>query len=129
VTTNTYPEDGFIVVKVPARTGGESYGIAQILPEGIGGFTPQYIPCTGHSLVTFGAPGGKVLYVGDIDLQINGREMRYQYSQNTGRAKQFLSQNYPALVNKLESVDAQLLTMSNTNCGPATISVPVVRSR
>jgi hypothetical protein len=128
-TTNTYPDDGYIVVKIPARSGTGSYGVGQILPEGIGGFAPQYVPCTGHTLVTFEAPAGKVTYVGDIQFSINGQTARYQYSHNLEQARRFLSSKYPALAAKVEGQDARLLTMDNTNCGPATLSVPVVRTR
>lgn len=126
-TANIFPDDGYIVVKVPSRSSPETYGVAQILPEGIGGFVPRYLTCTGQNLVVLPAPPGKVVYVGDIEYKIEKSTLQFIYSYQPEKAKEFLASNYPTLSSHLEFSKASILTMNNTNCGPATIYVPIFR--
>jgi hypothetical protein len=124
-TTNSFPENGYIVVKVPSRTGSDTYGISQILPEGIGGFVPRYVPCNGQGIITFDAPAGKVVYVGDIEYARDGDKLRYIYSSNPEQARRFVAEQYPALSTRLELHKANVSLVKNIPCGPTTIYLPI----
>jgi hypothetical protein len=80
-----YPQGGYIVARLPARTGKENYGIGGVVAEGPGG--GLLVPCLGSRVPTFEAPGGKVVYVGDFRL---GSGRRFQTSSDIMAAHAYL---------------------------------------
>jgi hypothetical protein len=113
-----YPQDGYIVARLPARTGKENYGIGAVLAEGPGG--GLVTPCRGAHTPTFDAPGGKVVYVGDFRMN-SGR--RYQTSSSLMAARAHLKRRYPLIADKLvDGGGFESLEINNVAC---TIVVPV----
>ena len=95
VTLNTFPENGYIVAKLPARSNGQDYGIAGVLPEGIGG--KVYSPCEGQETVTFMAPPGGVVYVGSISFENNSGNLSFKITEDLDKAREFMKNEYPSL--------------------------------
>lgn len=129
LASNTFPDQGYIVQRLTPRAKGENYAIAQILPEGIGGFTPRFSPCNGQDVLTFEAPAGKVIYVGDVDYLRTGDLMSFAYSRDINSAKSHIEKNFPNLASKLEQTDAKIMQVSNMNCGPISITIPIIIKR
>lgn len=124
---NVYPEDGYIVAKVPARSGALNYGIGGILPNGIGG--GLFTPCLGKSTITFDAPKGKVVYVGDVKLTSTGQTVRYEASSNPEAAMTHIKARFPRLAGQVVVGGFQLRELANTPCvqepgGPIIIYIP-----
>jgi hypothetical protein len=87
------------------------------------------MPCTGQAVVAFKTTSRQVLYIGDVEYAREGDKLRLAFSWHPEQARQYLAERHPALMAKLEPVQADIYSMANTNCGPATIYVPIVRSR
>jgi hypothetical protein len=113
-----YPQDGYIVARVPARAGTENYGIGAVVQDGPGGGLIEL--CRGARTPTFDAPGGKVVYVGDFRMN-PGRQ--YQTGSNLMAARAHLKKRYPLIADKL--IDAggfDSLEINNVACR---IGVPI----
>lgn len=101
VTLNTFPTDGYIVAKLNSREGALNYGISGFLPEGIG-FGTAYFPCKGDQVITFSAPRGQVVYVGDLVMGSAGRLVPFHMSaKNIEAARVHLSGRFPLIADKL----------------------------
>jgi hypothetical protein len=101
VTLNTFPTDGYIVAKLNSREGALNYGISGFLPEGIG-FGPAYFPCKGDQVITFSAPRGRVVYVGDLVMGSVGRSIPLHMSaKNIDAARVHLRDHFPLIADKL----------------------------
>jgi hypothetical protein len=127
---NVFPEDGYVVAKLPARSGTSNYGVAGILPEGIGG--KLFMPCQGKRTLTFDAPRGKVVYVGEIKFVEDGSNFHYEVSSNFEAARAYLKARYPLLADKLVSGGFENPELANTRCvrdagPPIIIYLPVRR--
>ena len=122
---SSYPEGGYIVGRVSARTGRELHHLAAILPEGYGLFARQFMPCNGEETATFEAPPGKVIYVGDVTFSEVNEKLAVRYSSNPEAARQYLAEAYPELVTSFESQPFVLRTISNRGCDPTHITVPI----
>jgi hypothetical protein len=115
--TSNFPENGYIVVKVPSLSSAETYGLAQIQPRGFGG--QRFIPCPGNNVLTFDAPAGKVIYIGDVyyDMDLlTGKTLSYKYSSMPDKAKQFLAANHPDLATKMETFEINELPIETREC-------------
>lgn len=114
---NVFPENGYIVVKVPSLSEAESYGVVEIMPRGFAGY--NFVACAGDKMPAFQAPAGRVIYVGDIhydlDLQ-TGDKLSYEYTLNPEKARQFLTSYYPDLASKMETQEAQELVSKSREC-------------
>lgn len=112
-----YPENGYVVSKVRATGEAESYGVVGIMPRGFAGY--RFVPCAGDKMLTFQAPAGKVIYIGDIhydlDLQ-TGDKLSYEHALNPDKARQFLSSYYPDLASKMETQEAKELVSKLREC-------------
>ena len=113
-TLNVFPEDGYVVAKLPARVGTSNYGVGGILPEGIGG--ELFIPCQGKRTLTFDAPRGKVVYVGEIKFVAAGSKVQYEVSSDFESARAHLKARYPLLADKLVSGGFENPELANTPC-------------
>ncbi len=128
---NVFPEDGYIVAKLPARTGTANYGIGAVLPQGIGG--KVFLPCKGQRTLTFDAPSGKVVYIGDIKLAEIGPQVRYEASSDFEAARAHVKARYPLLADKLVSGGGfESSELANISCvagpsAPITIYLPTRR--
>lgn len=112
-----FPENGYIVAKIPALKGAERYGLASIQPRGMAG--RNFIPCRGNRVLTLEAPAKRVIYIGDIDYDLDlltGNTLRYKYSSNPEKARQFLSANYPDLASKMEMLETKELLVAASDC-------------
>lgn len=115
---SVYPRGGYVVARLPARTGKENYGIGAIMATGPGGGLLE--PCRGSQVPTFEAPSGKVVYIGDFGLA-PGR--RFQTGSNIIAAYAHLKKYYPKIADKLvDSGGFQRLELSNVAC---VISIPI----
>ena len=123
---NVFPEDGYVVLKLPARNGGESYGLVQILPGGIGGAVPRYSPCGGRTVPVFEAPPGDVVYVGDLRFTDAGGALQMGYDHNFPKAVDVLRKTYPALVEQIRAADITFPRTSNMPCRSQSTSVPMI---
>jgi hypothetical protein len=113
-----YPQSGYIVARLPARTGNKSYGIGGVLGDSAAG--GLLVPCRGSLVPTFDAPVGKVVYVGDFWL---GSGRRFQTSSNITAARAHLKKYYPLIADKL--VDAggfESMELNNVACE---VKVPI----
>jgi hypothetical protein len=127
--SNTFPERGYIVLKLAPQAGGTRYGIAQILPEGIGGFVPRYLPCRGQSVVTFQASPGKVAYVGDVDFTLSAGKLSFEYSFDAEAARRHMREAYGPLAPLIVEAEAQVLTMGTDTCQVKSVEIPVLIRR
>jgi hypothetical protein len=125
-TLNVFPEGGYIVGKVPAASSPDEYHINMILPEGIGGFTPRYSPCGDEKVLSFAAPAGSVVYVGDINFSTNASDLKIDYSTNLEAARAFLSQQYPKLAARLEKQTPQAFPFAGSTCTPQHVAIPII---
>lgn len=128
---NTYPEEGYIVGRVSAAMFPNEYHIQLILPEGISGgaFGQAYGPCGDDQVLSFHAPAGKVIYVGDVEYSQESGRLAIKYSDDIDRARDFMKRHYPALANQLEFPGLQTKPIVHVNCG-ARVTIPVyVRTR
>ena len=122
---NVYPENGYIVGKVPSAEGANEYHVQLILPEGIGGFVPAYAPCGDQQVASFFAPRGKVVYVGDLDFTSSGAKMAISYSQNYPAAQSFMAKYYPGLASRIEHQPLQGRRIVHVDCAPRSVTIPV----
>lgn len=123
---NVYPVDGYIVARVPARTGAENYGIGGILPDGIGG--KLFIPCIGRKSLTFDAPAGKVVYIGDVTLAATGRGIGYNATSDIEAARAHLKARFPLLADKLVAgAGFENPELVNVPCTSPAIPIVIVR--
>lgn len=125
---NTFPEKGYIVVKVRSATAPDEYHIPQVLPEGIGG-GGDYSACDGDSVPTFSAPPGKVVYVGDINMNIASGRLKFGYRNDFDAASRFLEANYPKLKGRLEPQKLAMLPLTGRGCKPMHITIPIMVPR
>jgi hypothetical protein len=124
---NSFPENGYIVVKVKSANAPDEYHISQVLPEGIG--KGGYSACNGDPVVTFSAPPGKVVYVGDINLNIASGRLSFGYRNDFDAANRFIEAHYPKLKGRLEPQKLALLPITGRGCAPMHITVPIMVGR
>jgi len=124
-----WPESGYIVGKVPVRTGNEVIFLSAVLPEGYGLRPQYYLPCRGTKALTFETPPGKVVYVGDVSFNIRGQESEVAYTHDFEAAKEFIGKTYPDLMPALVSQPPTPRYMMDDLCRNlrerATIVIPV----
>jgi len=131
-TLNTYPESGYIVGKVAAAVFPNEYHVQAIFPDGIvgAGFGDAYGPCGNDHVVSFHAPAGKVIYVGDVEYARANGKLVIKYSEDLQSARKFLDREYPNLANRLEAPGLQTRPVAFIDCGKrVTIQVLVPRGR
>ena len=114
VTLNTSPVDGYIVANMAPRSGSKLYGIGTIIPGWDGNFG-MLGPCQNDRAMTFQAPAGKVVYVGDLELDRNAG-IRFT-AANIEKARAHLKVRFPLLANRLVQ---QGFAELKTNYGSAT---------
>jgi hypothetical protein len=101
------PEDGYVV----SRThGGETLAITYIAVPNKG-FPPMllFVPCRDSRTLVFNAPGGKVIYLGDVSYYGAGGRLEASIGWNFEGAKAFMASHYPKLADKLEPQRPQFL--------------------
>jgi hypothetical protein len=112
---NVWSADGFMVVKLPPRTGNKSYAVATIFPAGLGveGFTAG----KGTAVPVFRATRGAVTFVGAIKIHSRGRNYWIQTDASVTRssAEAFLATRYPALAANVAEGGVELL-ISDGGC-------------
>jgi hypothetical protein len=111
---NVFPEDGYIVVKLPVLAEPRRYSIPMVLPEGIG-LGSQYVPCAGSTAPTSSLLPGVVNYVGDISYDLTGGQPSFKLSADAEAAKSFLSAGYPGLANPLHVLPMTSMEVAGLN--------------
>jgi hypothetical protein len=124
-TLNVFPEDGYVVGRVPAASSPDEYHLQLILPQGIGAFVPAYFPCGDERVLTFEAPPGKVLYVGDVEFSTVPGKLELRYRVDIDGAKIYVKEHYPRLVDRLEPAAVKFVPIVHLDCGPKHIVIPV----
>lgn len=124
VTLNVFPEGGYVVGRVPARSGNEGYYVGAILPEGIGISVPMYGPCNGDSAATFEAPAGTVTYVGNIAYGEAESTLAVTYSNDFEAAKKYMTTQYPHLADAMVGSEMKVREVTNFDCTAK--GVPIV---
>lgn len=115
---NVNPEKGYIVVK--ARRTGESQalGVSLIFPEG-----RTYGPCQGADSPTFVVMPGVVNYVGDLNYAFDNGELRFDYTVDEKKVRNFLDENYPKFTAKLVVQPMTIMKTNSNFCTPKTITI------
>jgi hypothetical protein len=93
--------DGFVVVEADA---GDSLTITNVrLLEGSVFMPKQYFACGDYQPRVFeDIPGGKVLYLGHLELDGNANEQRTSWADDIETARQYVDAHFPKLAGKLE---------------------------
>ncbi len=115
---NAFPEHGYIVGKLKPATAPSEYHIQMVLPEGIGAFVPAYTLCGDDNAISFQAPTGKVLYLGDIAFENRAKSLRPRLSYNFESAKKFMGNEYPKLAPHMEQAQFTSIPLYNSMCPP-----------
>ena len=91
---------GYIVVKLAATSANQSYALTGILDTFV--FGNQFHACNGGQTMTFDAPAGKVIFVGDLVLDESslGRG-KFRITTDSERARAYLRERYPALADRM----------------------------
>jgi len=63
--------------------------------------------CDGIKTPVFKVPEGKVVYVGDVNLQYADGKIEYKMDSNFEKAEKFINENYPNLKGKLEKINVK----------------------
>ncbi|WP_157365559.1 hypothetical protein [Zooshikella ganghwensis] len=116
LAANIFPENGYIVTKLSPLSDDGAYVIDQVLPEGIGAYTPRFVACNGTSMVAFNSIEGRVIYVGDFEFYSASEVLRYAHDFNLIKAKESLSKHYPSLAEALELATVTKTTTSREWC-------------
>lgn len=119
-----FPENGYIVGKVSARTAEKVHLLYNIRPAGYGPFSLQYVPCN-EQTVTFETTAGKVVYVGDITLESHGKGAAVRSSNDFEAAKRYIGEAYPHLLSALISKQPTFRILTN-NCPLSELLVTVI---
>jgi hypothetical protein len=127
VKLNVFPEDGYIVAKVPPKSGTQNYGIGGLLPEGLGLSPRMFSPCQGQSTLTFDAPAGKVVYVGDIRFVDKGSSVMFESSYDMEAARAHMRKHFPLLADKLTPGIVESRVLANVQCGGSPIPIFIPR--
>jgi hypothetical protein len=95
-------DDGYLVLKLAPLPQGRAYGVSQITVDDVGS-PPQYFEMCNGTTVTFEAPAGKVVYVGDLEFQRSPdrQSLGYRLTSDENGARDYLRKRYPALASEL----------------------------
>jgi len=115
-------DNGYIVSKAPAR---ETFAVTLISigekKDSISG--TSYVPCRDAKTITFKAPAGKVIYLGDVEYVLEGGAVTTKYGNNFDAAEKYINDKYPHLRGKLEYQPYKLLP-TTLPCS-STVTIPI----
>ena len=101
-----FPENGYIIAKLPPLNEGEAYAISQVMPRGIlarysvdGGV---FVPCDNISTLSFNTIKGQIIYLGDVIFNRKEGYLSMSFDSNVEKARQFLKTEYPSYTDKLK---------------------------
>lgn len=125
VVVNTFPEEGFIVARVPGTTGNKIYGLTGVLPDGIGIGTPFFKACAGNVTPVFTAQPGKVVYAGQLELTYAGGTAQVQEAtpKSLNEVKSALGLRFPAIAAALQAEPMRMERLARALCSRSTIPV------
>lgn len=117
------PENGFVVGKASV---GDTLAVTNIrvVKDKSDVLGADFTACNDAKTMVFNIPGGKVLYLGNVEYKFGNKQLTVKYRQDLDSAKKFINENYPNLRGRLQSWDYQLL-QTNASC-TNTIYVPAV---
>ena len=124
VEINTFPDNGYVIVKVKPTAASERISVEAVFP----GMIP-YMPCEDSRKPTFVLQAGKVNYVGDLDFTMVDGTPHYSSTSNPEKAQQFLTTYYPQYVSAFESHPMAQLNAHKGRCGNVTfpLVIPIYR--
>jgi hypothetical protein len=123
-------DDGYLVWKLAPLPPGVAYGVTQITVDDIGSPPQAFEPCNGSTAVTFEAPAGKVVYVGDVEFERSPdrRWLGFRLVSDEEGARAYLRKRYPALASELVAGSSAVRKVRGMLClpnVPMIISIPV----
>lgn len=120
---NTFPDKGYILVKVKATSPNERLGVSLIFPSKF----QSYGPCMDSVSPTFELKAGVVNYVGDLTYSFEREKMQISTSIDEPSAKSFLQSNHPNLVALYESHPLVPMKANSHVCdqGMGTFIIPI----
>jgi hypothetical protein len=115
-------ENGYVVGKASA---GDTLAITnvRVVKDKSSLLGADFVPCRGAKTMAFDIPGGKVLYLGNLEYDFAGQQLTVRYSQDLDAARRYVDEHYPRLRGRLEPWNYELLP-TNAQC-TQTIYVPV----
>jgi hypothetical protein len=134
------PANGYIVTEVDA---GDMLALADVYvnhdkERAVGqssSGTSHFKAADGNKTAVFTVPGGKVIYIGDIDLDVTlpglhdfgDGAMKLSSAENFAAAKQYVDAHYPGLKGRLEEQPLQVVPIRFSAAEIVTL-IPVVQS-
>jgi hypothetical protein len=67
-------------------------------------FGSKFTPCADAKTMTFKVPHGKIVYLGDVDYQFVGRQLRVNYYDDLEKAQKYIDSSFPALKGRVEHI-------------------------
>jgi hypothetical protein len=117
---NIFPGvEGYVVVKVKPTTDAEKLGVSLIFPNGL-----PYGPCANYKNPVFTLRPGTVTYVGDIDYELVGDELRFTTSLDAKRARTYLASKYPTM-GPFEVHPMDVMNVDSGLCRQTRTTIPV----
>jgi hypothetical protein len=116
------PENGFLVGRVRGGSTLAITGVRAVRENET--FGPGFSACGGNRTMVFTAPAGKVVYIGDAQLSMEGKKIYARYSNNFEAARKHIDGNYPNLRGKIQQHGHQLIETAPCP-GPQTLYITV----
>jgi len=117
---NITPESGYIFVKVEPTTPEESLGVSLIFPGG-----QTYGPCQDSIAPIFTLNPGIINYVGDLHYSLSGSQLRYSYTVDEDKAREYLRKNYPGTELQVTTTPMVQMKVDSSLCSPKSITIPI----
>ncbi|KPJ91598.1 MAG: hypothetical protein AMJ53_11275 [Gammaproteobacteria bacterium SG8_11] len=122
-TRNGYgnnPEEGYMITKVKP---GDLLGITKVLIKR-GSFGPTFKMCGNKKTLVFKVPKGKVVYISDIRYEEHKGYITFEYADKFNEAKEYIDREYPALRNRMEKWEYELLPITASCTETIHVTVP-----
>jgi hypothetical protein len=119
---NTFPENGYILVKVKPTTPTDRMSVSIVFPEKRG---QGHGPCMNSIAPTFELEPGAITYVGHLEYLFDGQQLRYTSKIDEDAAKAFLKANYPGYAGAFHSRPMTQMKVNSHFCDPRTITIPI----
>lgn len=103
---------GYVVVRIPGSSNKRNYGLTFFKARGI--MNKGHSPCGNQETITFDAPAGSVVFIGDFSL-ISG-DSNPANARGIEKARQYLEANYPRLAPRLIEGSAEFQSVANIRC-------------
>ncbi len=111
-TLSAVAKNGYIMGKAPE---GATLAVTDFIShaENSGLIGNIYKLCDNKLTMSFTVPGGKVIYLGDIEVKEQNHYLNFKYIQDYNSAKKYIKQYHPELINKLSPWKFKMLPITN----------------